>query len=151
MELLKLKHKLHKDFKLELKFKDSDKIYGMRSQIIECVYNVLDNAYEAAIERMDSLSAEEKKNFVPSIKAALKYGEDKAVLSISDNGMGIKEENKIKIFAPFFTTKSSYKSGTGIGLYIVKRMIEENHNGRLTFESKYGHGTKIIFELPLKK
>jgi signal transduction histidine kinase len=151
MELLKLKHKLHKDFKLELKFKDTDKIYGLRSQIIECVYNVLDNAYEATIEKIDSLSAEEKKNYVPSIKASLKYGDEKAALSISDNGMGIKEENKIKIFAPFFTTKSSYKSGTGIGLYIVKRMIEENHGGRLTFESKYGQGTKIIFELPLKK
>jgi len=150
MELLKLKHKLHKDFKLELRFKDDDKIYGIRSQIIESVYNVLDNAYEASIDKMESLEDDEKLKYTPSIKVELKYTEDKAIFSIKDNGIGIKEENKVKIFAPFFTTKSSYKSGTGIGLYIVKRMIEENNNGRLLFESKYGQGTKIIFELPLK-
>jgi signal transduction histidine kinase len=150
MELLKLKHKLHKDFKLELNFKDDDKIYGIRSQIIESVYNVLDNAYEASIDKMESLKDEEKQKYIPNVKVDLRYTDDKAVFSIKDNGIGIKEENKIKIFAPFFTTKSSYKSGTGIGLYIVKRMIEENNNGRLSFESKYGQGAKIIFELPLK-
>jgi signal transduction histidine kinase len=150
MELLKLKHKLHRDFKLELNFNDADKIYGIRSQIIESVYNVLDNAYEASIDKMESLKDEEKQKYVPYIKVDLKYTDEKSVFSIKDNGIGIKEENKVKIFAPFFTTKSSYKSGTGIGLYIVKRMIEENNNGRLSFESKYGSGTKIIFELPLK-
>jgi signal transduction histidine kinase len=149
MELLKLKHKLHKDFKLDLNFKNDDKIYGIRSQIIESVYNVLDNAYEASIDKMESLKEEEKQKYVPHIKVDLKYCDEKAVFSIKDNGIGIKEENKVKIFAPFFTTKSSYKSGTGIGLYIVKRMIEENNNGRLSFESKYGQGAKIIFELPL--
>ena len=151
MELLKLKHKLHKDFKLDFKYKTEDKIYGIRPQIIESVYNVLDNAYEAAIDRMDDLTGEEKQNYKPLIKIELKHTDEKAIFSIKDNGIGIKDENKIKIFAPFFTTKSSYKSGTGIGLYIVKRMIEENHNGRMSFESKYGHGTKIIFELPLKE
>ncbi|MCL2334776.1 MAG: ATP-binding protein [Endomicrobia bacterium] len=151
MELLNLKHKLHKDFEIRFHFKNGDKIYGIRSQIIECVYNVLDNGYEAIIDRMESLDDEEKQKFKPLIKVDLKYYEDKAVFAIQDNGMGIKEENKVKIFAPFFTTKSSYKSGTGIGLYIVKRMIEENHNGKLSFESRYGHGTKIIFELPKGK
>jgi signal transduction histidine kinase len=151
MELLKLKHKLHKGFELELNFKDGDKIYGIRSQIIESVYNVLDNAYEAAIDKMESLKDEEKRKYVPHITVDLKYADEKAVFSIKDNGIGIKEENKVKIFAPFFTTKSSYKSGTGIGLYIVKRMIEENNGGRLSFESKYGQGTKIIFELPMGK
>lgn len=150
MELLKLKHKLHKDFVLDFKFATEDKVYGIRSQIIESVYNVLDNAYEATLEKLDSLKDAEKENYKPIIQIRLKHLNDKAVFSIQDNGIGIKDENKIKLFAPFFTTKSSYKSGTGIGLYIVKRMIEENHEGRLTFESKYGQGTKIIFELPLK-
>ena len=150
IELLKLKHKLHKDLTIELDFNDDDKIYAIRSQITESVYNILDNGYEAVTERLESLQGEEKHKYKPLIKADLKYTEDKSIFTIQDNGIGIKEENKAKIFAPFFTTKSSYKSGTGIGLYIVKRMIEENNNGKLSFESKYGHGTKIIFELPLK-
>ena len=44
------------------------------------------------------------------------------VIRISDNGIGIKEENLQKIFVPFFTTKTAAKSGTGIGMYIVKRI-----------------------------
>ncbi len=151
MELLKLKHKLHKDFILDLKFKPADKIYGIRSQIIESVYNVLDNGYEATLDMMETLNEEEKEKYKPLIKVELKYSDDKAIFSIKDNGIGIKDENKVKIFAPFFTTKSSYKSGTGIGLYIVKRMIEENHNGRMSFYSRYGFGTKIVFELPLQE
>ncbi|MDR1695724.1 MAG: hypothetical protein LBR69_03730 [Endomicrobium sp.] len=151
VELLKLKHKLHKDLVFDFDFKDGDKIYAIRSQITESVYNVLDNAYEAVFEKMENLGEAEKETFKPVIKADLKYYEDKAVFSVADNGNGIKDENKVKIFAPFFTTKSSYKSGTGIGLYIVKRMIEENHGGKLSFESKVGQGTKIIFELPLKE
>lgn len=151
MELLKLKHKLHKDFKLDFKYKSEDKIYGIRSQIIESIYNILDNAYEATIDRMESLNDEEREHYKPLISVELKHVDEKTIIAIKDNGIGIKDENKIKIFAPFFTTKSSYKSGTGIGLYIVKRMIEENHNGRMSFESRYGHGTKIIIELPVKE
>ena len=49
---------------------------------------------------------------------------------------------------PFFTTKASFKSGTGIGMYIVKRMIVENHKGKIWFESKHMKGTNIVIELP---
>lgn len=149
LELLKLKHKLHKDFSIDFDFQnDDDKIYGIRSQINESIYNVIDNAYEATKEKFESLDDDEKHNYKPSVKVVLKHSDSKHIISIEDNGNGIKEENISKIFAPFFTTKSSYKSGTGIGMYIVRRMIEENHNGKVSFESKYGSGTKIIFELP---
>ncbi|MCL2145385.1 MAG: ATP-binding protein [Endomicrobia bacterium] len=149
LELLKLKHKLHKDFKIEFNFQnDDDKIYGIRSQITEAVYNIIDNAYEATKEKYEDLPEERKINYKPFIKVMLKHTDSKHIISIEDNGCGIKEENVSKIFAPFFTTKSSYKSGTGIGMYIVRRMVEENHKGKVSFESKCGVGTKIIFELP---
>ena len=149
LELLKLKHKLHKDFRIDFNFQnDNDKIYGIRSQITEAVYNIIDNAYEATKEKYEDLPEAEKQSFKPLIKVNLKNTDIKNIISIEDNGCGIKDENLSKIFAPFFTTKSSYKSGTGIGMYIVKRMIEENHKGKVSFESEYGTGTKIIFELP---
>jgi signal transduction histidine kinase len=149
LELLKLKHKLHKDFSIDFTFQnDDDKIYGIRSQITEAVYNIIDNAYEATKEKYEDLPAAEKSAYKPHIKVNLKHTDLKNIFSIEDNGCGIKEENMSKIFAPFFTTKSSYKSGTGIGMYIVRRMVEENHKGKISFESRYGEGTKIIFELP---
>ncbi len=84
------------------------------------------------------------------MKMKLSQTEKAYHIEISDNGMGMKPEDKNKIFAPFFTTKSSYKSGTGIGMYVVKRMVEENHKGKISFSSEYGEGTKFSIELPKK-
>ena len=87
--------------------------------------------------------------YQPQIDINLKYIDKNAVISIKDNGMGIKEENKSKVFSAFFTTKASSKSGSGIGSYVVKRMIVENHKGNIEFKSKYGYGTTFIITLPM--
>ena len=55
------------------------------------------------------------------------------------------KENVDKIFEPFFTTK---KSGTGIGLALVKKIIDM-HNGKIAIESKEGEGTRFIISLPV--
>jgi signal transduction histidine kinase len=64
---------------------------------------------------------------------------------ISDNGPGMKEELLKKIFEPFFTTKDPGK-GTGLGLFIVKQIIEKN-NGVIKVASELGKGTvfSVIF------
>jgi len=69
-----------------------------------------------------------------------------AYISVEDTGVGIPEEVKPKIFRPLFTTKAK---GQGFGLAICKRMIEV-HNGKITFESQTGKGTKFLIEIPLK-
>ncbi|MEK6728322.1 MAG: HAMP domain-containing sensor histidine kinase, partial [Candidatus Omnitrophota bacterium] len=53
-----------------------------------------------------------------------------------------------KIFVPFYTTKASSGKGTGLGLYVIKRIIEF-HKGRISVASKYGQGTTFKLELPL--
>ena len=63
-------------------------------------------------------------------------------LSILDNGQGIEDHIKEKIFSPFFTTKSGNK-GTGLGLYIVKNICN-NHDAEISCESDPGIGTKFI-------
>ncbi len=70
------------------------------------------------------------------------------VLEITDNGMGIPDEVKTKIFQPFFTTKEPGK-GTGLGLSICYQIIEE-HKGRLEFDSRSGEGTTFRVILPTK-
>ncbi|MBU0567255.1 PAS domain-containing protein, partial [bacterium] len=67
------------------------------------------------------------------------------VITFSDTGPGIKEENLEKLFDPFFTTKSK---GTGLGLAICKRIIEA-HQGTIEIESKVGKGTRFIIRLPV--
>ena len=66
-------------------------------------------------------------------------------ISVADKGCGISKEYLEKIFEPFHTTKSY---GTGLGLPIVKKIIE-SHNGKLTLKSKEGAGTTFLISLPL--
>jgi two-component system nitrogen regulation sensor histidine kinase NtrY len=79
------------------------------------------------------------------IKVNMEVKNDKVVVSISDNGTGIPEDLKKKLFTPNFTTKSS---GMGLGLSIVKKYIE-SANGRIWFESVADKGTVFYIELPL--
>jgi len=65
--------------------------------------------------------------------------------------MGIKDKDEEKIFTPFFTTKISSRKGTGLGLYVIRRIITDTHKGKILFESEYKHGTRFILELPLAK
>ncbi len=66
-------------------------------------------------------------------------------MAISDNGKGISEEMKSKIFQPYFTTKTS---GTGLGLANVKNIMDEIA-GEVTFESGKGKGTTFFLNFPL--
>nr|MCR4663133.1 HAMP domain-containing histidine kinase [Endomicrobiaceae bacterium] len=147
-EMLKVKHHVPDKLIISKNFKETDTILGVKSQLIEVIYNVIDNAFEATEEKQSLLKTDEQMRYVPQIDISLTYKNNKSVIKISDNGIGIKEENTGKIFIPFFTTKASFKSGTGIGMYIVKRMIVENHKGKIWFESEYMLGTDIIIELP---
>lgn len=70
------------------------------------------------------------------------------LVSIEDNGPGIKSADQSKIFEPFFTTKA-VGQGTGLGLSISHSIVER-HGGRIWFESLPGKGTKFIVSLPLK-
>jgi signal transduction histidine kinase len=79
------------------------------------------------------------------IKVNLEVKNDKALVTISDNGTGIPEDLQKKLFTPNFTTKSS---GTGLGLSIVKKYIE-SANGKIWFESEADIGTVFYVELPL--
>jgi PAS domain S-box-containing protein len=75
---------------------------------------------------------------------------DRLMIKISDNAKGISEEIRNRLFDLFFTTKPVGK-GTGLGLSIAYQIITENHNGKLSFTSEVGKGTKFVIEIPLKQ
>ena len=149
-QLLNVKHQKDEIY-IDLDIPKDDLIYASKSQIQEILFNCLDNAYEAVEEKRAMLRKETKdvdKNFESFIQVSLKYSKTNAIISITDNGIGIKQENKSKMFSPFFTTKELNNSGTGIGSYVIKRMIEENHKGKISFKSEYGKGTTFVITLP---
>jgi signal transduction histidine kinase len=72
--------------------------------------------------------------------------------SIKDNGVGIPQEDQVKLFSKFFRAANVMRmqtEGSGLGLFIVKNIIQK-HGGDISFNSKEGLGTEFIFTLPLK-
>ncbi|MES0491624.1 MAG: ATP-binding protein [Leptospirales bacterium] len=75
-----------------------------------------------------------------------KKGENKIVITFKDNGEGISDENREKIFNPFFTTRERGE-GTGLGLDIVRKIIEK-HKGRIDVDSELGVGSSFMVTIP---
>ena len=108
-------------------------INGDRNQLLRCFNNLLKNAIEAIpADREGAIDI----NHLITNKNAL--------ITVKDNGNGIPENLREKIFEPNFTTKSS---GTGLGLAFVKNSIE-NAGGKVWFETILGEGTTFYFSLP---
>lgn len=104
-----------------------------RDQLLRCFNNLLKNAIEATPQDRSCVI---DINFLVTSKNVL--------LTIKDNGNGIPENMREKIFEPNFTTKSS---GTGLGLAFVKNSIE-NANGKVWFETNIGVGTTFYLNFP---
>ena len=104
------------------------------SQINQVFLNLITNAVQAMPEERGSITLTSRKE-----------GEGVAV-DVEDDGSGIPPEVMSKIFDPFFTTKEIGK-GTGLGLSISYKIIQE-HGGKISVESKPGHGTKFTVWLP---
>lgn len=107
-----------------------------REHLKRVVVNLVKNATQS-VEHNDAVA----------IRISITVDEEKVTLSVEDNGKGIPEEVKPKLFTPNFTTKSS---GTGLGLAISKNLIEA-YSGRIWFESEEGKGSTFAFELPRKR
>jgi ornithine carbamoyltransferase len=73
-----------------------------------------------------------------------------ARITITDNGEGMSDEVKQRVFESFFTTKP-VGQGTGLGMPIIRDIIEERHGGHVTFDSTEGVGTSFTLTIPVKK
>lgn len=124
---------------------DSLKIKGNLTQLQEVFFNFIDNAYDSIVERRTTLK---EANYRGKITFSAQPKEDILEIIVEDNGLGIKDDVQKKIFTPFFTTKVSSRKGTGLGLYVIKKLVSDN-KGRISFSSQYGIGTRFIVELPL--
>jgi signal transduction histidine kinase len=114
------------------------------------ILNLINNAFYAVNEKK-KISGDEYK---PKVTVSLRKDPESAIrnseyiqISIADNGTGIPDKVKEKIFQPFFTTKPTGE-GTGLGLSLSYDIIVA-HNGTLKVESKEGSGTEFMIQLPL--
>lgn len=109
-------------------------VYADRDQISRVFNNVIKNAIQA-IESTDKKGA---------LTISMRLEPNMAFIQIQDNGSGMSEDVKKKAFEPNFSTKSS---GMGLGLAIVRRIIETS-GGTIYFESQEGVGTTFFIDLP---
>jgi len=114
-------------------------IWADPDQLKEVLANLLVNAVEVMVNG-GIITIREEEHLVPPLGPAV-------VIRVSDNGPGIPESVRDKIFQPFFSTK---EEGTGLGLSIATRIIED-HSGRLELETKQNEGATFIITLPLGK
>jgi len=98
---------------------------------------------------MQKLAEIPDENFKGKIKISTHIKGNFLEINVLDNGMGVKEEDQGKLFTPFFTTKASSRKGTGLGLYVIRKIVEDNHQGEILISSDYKIGTLFIVKLPL--
>ncbi|GAG26110.1 unnamed protein product [marine sediment metagenome] len=106
---------------------------GDKGLISQVFVNLLKNSLEATAAGDITIQAKQHKNT--------------AFISIRDSGQGMSEEDKNRIFDPYFSKK---ENGMGIGLYLTKKIIEA-HGGQIQAKSEPGHGTTIFFHIPGSK
>jgi len=125
-----------KGIKIELDFKNNDKIDIYKNELIHVILNILKNAQDNFLERKISNAV---------IKISTYKKDFDYFIEIEDNGGGIDEEILPKIFDPYFSTKDE-KNGTGLGLYMSKTIIEEHHKGILNAKNSENG---VIFTIKL--
>jgi signal transduction histidine kinase len=157
-----------KNFNVEMKTEfDSSigKINIIPQDIGRVLLNLYNNAFYACAERSRSAVNEQKsKNpisdtkemtpfekvsslYEPTVSVTTKKSENNVIITVSDNGNGIPQKIKDKIFQPFFTTKPTGQ-GTGLGLSLSYDIIKA-HGGEIKVESKEGEGTEFNISLPV--
>ena len=103
------------------------------------ILNLLTNAFYAVSEK----AREGQPGYVPTVSIKTAREDGRVVLSVSDNGNGIPEKVREKVFQPFFTTKPTGE-GTGLGLSMSYDIVTKGHGGELRAETEEGTGTTFF-------
>ncbi|MEH1828929.1 MAG: AAA family ATPase [Nostoc sp.] len=117
-------------------------------QLNQVFMNILANAIDALDESNHGRSFEEVNANPNHIIITTSVETNLVKIAIVDNGKGMSEQVKSKIFDHLFTTKAVGK-GTGLGLAIARQIVEETHGGAIEVNSQIGKGTEFVIQLPL--
>ena len=127
---------------------DFDQTIGNINIIPQDIGRVILNLITNAFYVVDERKKQQPENYEPSVSITTKQLKDKVEISVRDNGNGIPESIKEKIFQPFFTTKPTGQ-GTGLGLSLAYDIVKA-HGGELKVETKESEGTAFIIQIPIQ-
>ncbi|WP_418185653.1 PAS domain-containing sensor histidine kinase [Aliarcobacter vitoriensis] len=139
-EALKIISRIVEDEKINIKFniKEDLEILGIRNELVQVILNLISNSKDAFNEKQISQKEIDIKSFEDN---------EFIYLEIIDNALGIPKEIENHIYEPYFTTKYQ-SSGTGLGLFISKIIIENSFNGNIFYE-KIPNGSKFTIKFPI--
>lgn len=121
------------DIKLQFNTNENIKIFGIKNELSQVILALLSNANDA-LKNIEN----------PYIKIEISSNNAEVIIVISDNAGGIKKKDLQKIFEPYFSTK---KDGTGIGLYLVKLIVQKSFAGKIFVQNqKEGAQFSLYFE-----
>ena len=152
--ILILKYRLKADehrpeIKVIKNYGDLPKVKCFSGQLNQVFMNILANAIDVFDEMIQTRSFTEIKANTQQITIRTEIISNQVKISIRDNGLGISEEVKAKIFDHLFTTKTVGK-GTGLGLAIAHQIVVEKHGGAIEVNSTLGQGTEFTIILPVR-
>ena len=110
-------------------------------QMGKALSQILDNSIYAVLKKAG------EPGYQPSVSLVLRIQADKLQVVIRDNGVGIEETIKTKVFSPFFTTKPTAEAA-GTGLYLSREVVL-NHKGTIAIESEKDKYTEVTITLPI--
>jgi signal transduction histidine kinase len=108
------------------------------------ILNLINNAFYAVSEKAKQTEGK----YEPTVTVSTRTDKGKLEIVVRDNGVGISDAIREKIFQPFFTTKPTGQ-GTGLGLSLSYEIITKGHGGELKVETKEGEGCAFIIQLPV--
>jgi len=153
--LLILQHRLKSkssEIQVVRHYGDLPEIECYAGQLNQVFMNILTNAIDAIEDQISTITAHGRDSNLREITISTLVislnNTDWAEITIADNGLGMPEATKEKIFNPFFTTKPIGK-GTGMGMAISYQIITKKHNGDLTCTSTVGVGTQFVVRIPV--
>lgn len=118
-------------------------------QLNQVFMNIISNAIDALNDYDSQRSNAEIQSQPCQIKICTEFSSSDTVsIRIADNGPGMSEDVKMKLFKPFFTTKPLGK-GTGLGLSISSEIVGKKHKGSLQCNSTLGQGTEFLIKIPI--
>ena len=139
----------HKGFNLTIREQYAEgipQIMVIPQDLSRAVLNVMNNACYTVWKKAQTSDS----SYQPEVSISVEMKDGNVVISLKDNGEGMNDEVKQKLFENFFTTKP-VGEGTGLGMAITRDIIENKHGGKISFDSKEGEGTTFTFTIPIKK
>lgn len=128
-------------------------IAGYEQYLKQAVFNLIDNAIKYTPSIGETSETRDTRTESGRVEVSLEANDDMVVLTVKDNGIGIPEKelkNMFKKFSRASNARNMYTDGTGLGLFIVKEIVE-GHHGRVEVQSKTNLGTTFRIYLPIKK